>query len=434
MRRTASCLAIGLGLVSLVFGAFAGDVRSATDHTTAIETRSAFHSPNLTGKSIKVIYTGDLAASEMVLAHAEGLLRQWGAKVDTVQAGSTTIALGAVATGQVDVAEVSPLSGLLAAQNGLNVKAFSVSIPKTDDVFVSRPEVKTLNQLKGARIGILSFAALSGAEAGIALGSAKPALQYSDASVVSAGATSVRVAALLANRLDATAMSLDTYTMTLKSQGYNLLFNYATQMPNFIHSLLWATPSWLTGHSAEALAFNEALLQSFRWFDNPKNKNAFVQLTTSLVPDTNAADNAAIYDTYQKLNFFPPNVILSNLNATVLQTVFLQYGLIPAAYPLSQWIDTTFAKQALSALGTAATPGHPTATALRVAFSPARPKAGATFRVTGTGIASCSATLSGHKLPAGCSWKLSAKAHGQRLTVRVTGASGAVRTASFTVR
>jgi ABC-type nitrate/sulfonate/bicarbonate transport system substrate-binding protein len=306
---------------------------------------SAAAHPNLQGQSASIITT-EGALDTVVMYHAEDLLRQWGAKVTVTEAGGTSIAVAGAVTGQADVADISPLAGYSAVVNGLDMKVFAISGPRTDDVFVSKPSITSMKDMKGATVGVLSLNSVNGIETGLAL--AQGGLKIPDVSIVQAGGQSVRVGALLGGRLDGGPISLDNYRTALASHGFHILYNYMSQAPTLIHDVLWAKPSWISSHQAMALAFNRALLQSFRWFNNPKNKSAFVQLATSKLQGVDAAQAAATYDDYLHYHFYPVNDILTNATLASNESAFSTYNLIPKALPISDWVDPSFAKKALA--------------------------------------------------------------------------------------
>lgn len=335
-RKVTAALVLGGMVAALV-----------TVSTVAAQT-VVFRPPNLSGLSVRVIAT-EVGMDQMPLFYAEDLLRRWGATVTHTEAGSTTIAVAGASTGQADVVQVSPLAGLSGVVNGLGLKAFAMSAVRTDDVFVSKPAITSLQQVKGTAVGVLSVNSVNGVELGLALG--RGGLKISDVSVIAAGGQSVRVGAFLSGRLDAGPISLDNYKSTLRQAGFRVLYNYMTQSPGLTKGLLWAKPDWLDTNKKLALAFNEAILLSFRWMNDPKNKNAFVQLATSKMKGLEPAVAAEAFDDYKRYGAFPPNAIMTKINLAGNMSSFVQYNLVPKTLPVDQWADTSFAKQALAAVG-----------------------------------------------------------------------------------
>jgi ABC-type nitrate/sulfonate/bicarbonate transport system substrate-binding protein len=306
---------------------------------------AAAANPNLKGQSVSVITT-EGALDTVVMYHAEDLLRSWGADVKVTEAGSTSVAVAGAVSGQADIADISPLAGYSAVVNGLDMKVFAVAAPRTDDVFVANSSIATMKDMKGKKVGVLSLNSVNGIETGVAL--AQGGLKIPDVSVVLAGGQSVRVGALIAGRIDGGPISLDNFRDALQSHGFHILYNYMSQSPRLIHDVLWASPKWISGHQQMAVAYNRALLQSFRWASNPANKPAFVKLATSKLAGVDANQAGSAYDDYLKYHFYPVNDILTNATMSGNESNFSLYNLIPKALPVSDWVDSSYAKKALA--------------------------------------------------------------------------------------
>jgi ABC-type nitrate/sulfonate/bicarbonate transport system substrate-binding protein len=331
----------------LLLAAVAATVLSVTSATAQAAT-AKFKHPDLHGQTMKVITT-EGALDTVVLYHAEDLLRSWGATVNHIEAESTSSVVAGLASGSADVGVFSPIAGLNAIAAGLNIQAFGINEPRTDDVFVSGPSITSMSQVKGQVVGVNQITDISGLEAGLALGSAK--LKIADVKIVQSGGQSVRTAAFLAGRLSAGPISFDNYKTALAPAGFHLLYNYMTNAPGLVHDVMWAPPAWISDHHQLAVAFNEAVLLSYRWFDNPKNRSAFITLATSKLNGETTASAGATYDTYLKYNFYPANEVLTLATLKAVESRGETYGILKSDVPPSQWIAAAPAKQALKAVG-----------------------------------------------------------------------------------
>jgi len=302
--------------------------------------------PNLHGQTLKVIAVGP-DFDTVIVFHTEQILQQWGAKVSQIVVDTPTLAYAGLTTGQGDITGVSPLGGLDAVQGGLPVKTFAIDGPRTDDVFVSKASITSMRQMKGATVGVLDLNSLNGIEVGLALGTG--GLTTSDVNIVQAGGQDVRVEALAAGRLDAGPISLQAYQTVLKPLGFHILFNYTTQAPGLIFDTLWATTSWLSKHTALAVAIAQAQLDSFRWFDDPKDKGAFIKLATSQLTGDTAAQASEVYDAYIAYKFYPEKAIFTKPLVTKNQQLFLKYNLISKPTPIDQWVAFGIETKALAA-------------------------------------------------------------------------------------
>jgi ABC-type nitrate/sulfonate/bicarbonate transport system substrate-binding protein len=304
--------------------------------------------PNLSGKTIRVIYNGTPSIATVLETHAEQLLRTWRADVQVTYGGTAQVVYGAMVTNQADVMEFSPQGGITAVASGIPVKDFAVTGPRMDYAFISKPSIKTLKDLKGAKIGVLDTVGLNGVQESLVLKAA--GLTSKDVTTIQAGGQGNRVAALLSGRVDATMVGFVNY-LTLQKQGYNLLYSYTKEQPKLIDGVFWATGDWLKAHHTEAVAINQALLQSARFFNDTKNKQAFVDEATTLVKGTNPTDVAQMYDIYKQNDFFQPNYVVSAEVMQFNQDLYYQYKSIDKEFPVTQLVDTGPSQEALTKEG-----------------------------------------------------------------------------------
>ena len=280
----------------------------------------------------------------MDLIHAQDLLRSWGADVQMTYGGSAQVVFGAMQTDQADVLEFSPQGALAGIDNGLDLKAFALDSPRMDYAFISKPSIKTIQELKGAKVGLLDAVGLNGIQVSLVLKAG--GLKDGDVTEIPTGGQGSRVAALLSGRIDATMVGFANY-LTLQKQGYNLLYSYTKEQPKLIDGVLWAKSGWLSSHKTEAVAINQAMIESFRWFNDSKNKDAWVKTATDTVKGSDPAATTQMYDTYKTNDMYPPNAILNLDSLSFNQDQYVQYKSLGKSLPVKQWADDSYAKQAL---------------------------------------------------------------------------------------
>lgn len=358
MARKRVLLAAAVIVASVLVSAIGSAASSArTDVAGAASAAAAPNIvvPNLRGKSFSVVST-EPGTNTVVLFKAVEYLRQWGANVTVRHVSAPANVIAAVGANQADIGDVPPLVGLQAQQAGLDVKAFAMSQPRTDDVFVGKRSITTLAQLRGASIGVLTTRGLNGIEVAQVLQVAN--LNPSDVRVVVVGGQTVRVAALIAGRVDSGPISFDNYRAALEPAGFNLLYNYAVQMPNLLRSFLWAKPAWINANRNVAAAFNEALLRSFRWVSNTRNKQAFIRMAQQHINGLSTQAAGTTYDDWIRFNIFHVNSAITQAAVTLQENLFLQHDLITRRPSSStEWVDISFSANALNKLGRVRTRG-----------------------------------------------------------------------------
>ena len=335
--------ALAVALAAVVVAACGGSASTSSSSSS-----SGGNHPNLSGKTINIIYNGTPSIATVVEAHAEQLLRNWGATVNVNYGGDAKVVYGAMVTGQADVMEFSPQGGITAINNGIPVKAFAVTGPRMDYAFISKPSIKTLKDLKGAKIGVLDTVGLNGVQESLVLKSA--GLTDKDVTTIAAGGQGNRVAALLSGRVDATMVGFINY-LTLQKQGYNLLYSYTKEQPKLIDGVFWAKPTWLKAHNTEAVAINQALLESARFFNDTKNRQTFIDEAVALVKGTDPDAAGQMYDIYKQNDFFQPNYVVSTDVMQFNEDLYFQYKSIDKEVPVKDAVDTTASQDALNKEG-----------------------------------------------------------------------------------
>lgn len=303
----------------------------------------------LKGQSLSMSLQGGYAPDEMIFAHTVTLLRSWGASVKAIDAGSTQIELGALTAGQTDIAEASPQAGLAAIDSGLQLQALAITGPKDADVFASAPSVASPGQLNGKKVSVFATDGLNGIETQIVTDSGH--IPLSSVHVLQGAGQSVRLVQLQNGSVQGTPIEVDVYDLYLKPKGFHLLYNYMTQQPNLVAHLLWAKPQWISSHPQLALAVDEAVLLSYRWFDAPGSEGAFTGDLKHLVSGTSTQDADVIYSAFRQYKFYPPNYVMTNATMAYNQQLLFKFKQITSTKPVSSWVAPKYDAEALAILG-----------------------------------------------------------------------------------
>jgi NitT/TauT family transport system substrate-binding protein len=302
----------------------------------------------VSGKRLIVMAQGAPQANRVVENHALGLLKAQGVKVEfRFNASTPNIALTQVLTGDVDVYSASMSDGLTALNAGIPLVGFALAQPRQDYVFLSGSGIKTLADLKGKTIGVQDTTGATYVQALLIL--RKAGLTVKDVNIVVTGGQSVRLAALIAKRIDATMLS-HASQITLAAGGYNTLYDYTKESPDLWGDQMWTTKAWLTKNTALAVAVNKALLDSFVWFNDGANADAVVTEGLTIDSATGKGTMVALFRTLRDQGAYPAGTILDRAQADAQQTLYIAAGLSKAAIPVAQWVDPSYAKTALASI------------------------------------------------------------------------------------
>jgi ABC-type nitrate/sulfonate/bicarbonate transport system substrate-binding protein len=341
LRHTSVRLLVLVGTLAV-----AGALALAANVGAAPSARGA-GSP-IAGQRFILLAQSSPVVNKVVTAHAISILKSQG--VDAQLKWNPTapnVAIAQLLSGDVDVFSNAVAGGLAAVLAGIPIVDFALVQPRMDYVFIARPDIKSFADVKGKKVGVLDTVSINYAQALIAL--KKGGLSVGDVSIINTGGQSSRLAALVSGRVDATMLS-HAAQLQLGPQGYNVLYDYTKQSPGLYDDNAFATKTWLAGHKDLAIAFNKALLQSFKWFNDPKNEQAVVQEALALAPGADAAATTQLFTMLRTLHAYPEGQTLNIPTLKYEQALFRQIGSITQTLPVGQWANVAYANAAKKAL------------------------------------------------------------------------------------
>jgi NitT/TauT family transport system substrate-binding protein len=330
-------------LVALALAAVSAVVLTAASGAGASRKASP-----IAGQRFYLMIQSSPTASKVLQSHAIGILKAQGVDAQIKwNATSSNIAIAQLQSGDVDGFSNAVAGGLGAAIAGIPLVDFALVNPREDYVFITRPDVTSLSQLKGKKIGVLDTTSINYPQALIVL--KKAGFDASDVSIVVIGGQSSRLAALVAGRLDGTMLS-HAAAIQLVPQGYHVLYDFTKQSSSMYDDNVFAMRSWLVGHKALAIAFNKAILQSYVWFNNPKNEDAVVQEAVGLAPGTDEAQTKQLFTTLRSLHWAVEKATLNIPTLKYEAALFRQVGAVTGTIPVGQWANVAYANAAKAAL------------------------------------------------------------------------------------
>lgn len=338
----------GPGALVALVAAVAAVLASATAAGAAGKQTALKVDPSIKNQRFTLIIQGSGDPSKIVETHAVDILKKWGVNASVrYNPTSSNVAIAQVQSGDADAFANAIAGGYGAAIAGIPVVDFALLEPRMDYVFISRPDISSISQLKGKKIGVLDTTSVNYPQALLVL--KHGGLDAKDVDIITAGGQSSRLAALVAGRVDATMLS-HTAWLTLQSQGYHLLWDYTKQTGNLYDDNAFATKSWLAGHKALATAFNEALLLSYAWFSNPKNATAVVNEAMSNWSGQDASTLTKLYDILRTNNAYPPCYSMNVPTLKYQAALFEQLGAVKGHLPVGDWANVAYTNAARKAV------------------------------------------------------------------------------------
>jgi len=300
-----------------------------------------FTPPKLSGQTIRISEGSAPQVEDTRLYLMSQILQSWGAKSSLVNQTGDPAAVRVVLAGDAEIGSIA-VTGVI--NSGL--LTIGPSQPRLDYHFMGAPSLKSISDLPGHTYGTSNTHGVEALMFADLL--AKNNIKASDVKVTVAGGASVRVAAMLTHRLDATFVHIGDVPK-LKAAGFNDLATMSTVAPELADSVLAADPKWVNAHPDLALAADEAWLKAADIFNNDKAQ--WVAAAVKYAGGT-AADATAVFDNFTQSNAFPDaKSAFTSAGADAQEKLAFQVGAITQQPPISQWLTEQYWDQATQALG-----------------------------------------------------------------------------------
>jgi ABC-type nitrate/sulfonate/bicarbonate transport system substrate-binding protein len=184
-------------------------------------------------KEIKVGYSSDAPGSLVTwLARETGIFAKNGLDADLVRV-RTTIGVMALLSGELDFIQASGPVVIESSLRGSDLVYIAGGMATLDFIFMSQPEIKTAELLKGGVVGLASIRGASLVATEFALN--KLGLKSDDVKFIVIGGTPERLISLRNKRLQATLLSPPT-SIVAEREGFNVLADVGALGLPFLHN------------------------------------------------------------------------------------------------------------------------------------------------------------------------------------------------------
>ena len=237
--------------------------------------------------------------SVMDLAVELGYFEREGVTVELVRVQQTPSALAALQSGEGDMANVS-VDALLQAIAAGATDFRAVTSPNTSLPFLiaAREEIATLDSLRGASFGVGRIGSLDHSLSALVL--AGLGHDIDETEIVTLGQPNVRAQALAAGQVDATTMSIGTWTSLPDRSGLHVLVDpdaYFAQAP-LVNKVNAVTTTVLDTRREDVEAVIRALVRISR--DFAADPQLWVDAMTEAVPGSDEALLAELVPSFAK--------------------------------------------------------------------------------------------------------------------------------------
>jgi NitT/TauT family transport system substrate-binding protein len=202
----------------------------------------------------------------------KGFFSQEGIQGDVVLIGSTDTLIQALIAGQVHVAIVDPSPAINAVERGASLKIIGGTVPIAAYTLVGCPKYKTIKELKGTTIGVVSL--VSGSTIFLREMLKQEGLELNrDYSIIQGGPTTQRLASLKGCNTSAT-MILGGDLPRARELGFVEIARLHDYVPNLqFHSFI-VDSRWAEANSQLTVRYLKAMVRAMQWAHTHKEEAA----------------------------------------------------------------------------------------------------------------------------------------------------------------
>jgi len=205
-------------------------------------------------------------------ANDKGFFAQEGIQGDVVLIGSTDTLVQALIAGQIHVAIVDPSAAINAVERGASLKIIGGTVPIAAYTLVGCPKYKTIKELKGTTIGVVSL--VSGSTIFLREMLKAEGLELNrDYSIIQGGPTTQRLASLKGCNTSAT-MVLGGDLPRARELGFTEIARLQDYIANLqFHSFI-VDSRWAEANSQLTVRYLKAMVRALQWAHANKEEAA----------------------------------------------------------------------------------------------------------------------------------------------------------------
>jgi NitT/TauT family transport system substrate-binding protein len=291
-----------------------------------------------------------LPNSVLWLAKDLGFYAREGLDVELTEFQGTPLAIAAMISGDVDVANVSTAEVIrMNAAKGQPMRAIHSPDARLYFLIAAKEEFKSVNALQGKTFAVSRLGSVDHTLSTIAL----KGLGFNPASLtmIAMGVPSTRAQALVAGRVDATSISVGTWITIQKEPGIRILVDHNTYYENaaVVEKVNAVTTKLLNEKPEHLRRFTSAIVKASRHFAD--NQEAWVAAMTKRRPDVDRNDAANLWTGFKTA--WAVNGLM-NLDAYRKSAdFFYQAGILDKVpkIEVADWADTRFLDGVLREIG-----------------------------------------------------------------------------------
>jgi NitT/TauT family transport system substrate-binding protein len=291
-------------------------------------------------QALQVLQTGLIGSPQAggwpyYIAMREGFFADAGVSLDIVYVPTASGLVQQLAAGSLDVVNIGIVEPIHAIARGAPVAIVRVTGAVPPYEVIARPEIKTIQDLKGHTVVIGGLLDINRVYLERVLKAG--GLKDSDIEITVVGATAGRYAAIQSNAAQAT-MLVPPFNFIAQAAGYNslgVMMQFAGDLPfgSTDVSLAFAKQ-----HPDALKGFVTALDKGIVWFNDPANRTAAIDLLDKEMKGANRDGVEKSYDFFHKIGYFPKGAAVSRKKLDALMDDMTAIGDTDGKVPFEKLI------------------------------------------------------------------------------------------------
>jgi ABC-type nitrate/sulfonate/bicarbonate transport system substrate-binding protein len=269
------------------------------------------------------------------IAIREGFFADAGVSLDIVYVPTASGLVQQLAAGSLDVVNIGIVEPIHAIARGAPVAIVRVTGAVPPYEVIARPEIKTIQDLKGHTVVIGGLLDINRVYLERVLKAG--GLKDSDIEITVIGATAGRYAAIQSNAAQAT-MLVPPFNFIAQAAGYSSL----GKMMQFAGDLPFGSTdvslAFAKQHPDSLKGFVTALDKGIVWFNDPANRAAAIDLLDKEMKGANRDGVEKSYDFFHKIGYFPTGARVSRKKLDTLMDDMTAIGDTDGKVPFDKLI------------------------------------------------------------------------------------------------
>jgi NitT/TauT family transport system substrate-binding protein len=277
----------------------------------------------------------------------KGFAEKQGLKLDIQEFGNDVIEIQAILSGSLDSYDGSPGAAISAAARGADIKVLGCEWPGVPYVIYVRPEIKTVQDLKGKTMAISAPGASPDVVAHAVL--AKYGIPDDSVKFANLGADLDRFKAVVAGVADATVVS-NEYTPIAEQQGLKALLRASEVVPDYMRVCIFTTGKVLAEKGDAAAHFLAAEMQALHHALG--HRDEMIALTHATIHDKPDDPRPGfIFDDAVRTHAIDPDMAIPVEKLKWMEETLLKRGTLKQPYDVTKMVDAGPRTKALALAG-----------------------------------------------------------------------------------